>query len=597
MGHDKIAVVDFGGQYAHLIASKIRRMQVLAEVFQPEAPLAAFRQCKGIILSGSPALASAGTDSGLTPGVMDLDIPILGLCFGHQEIARHYGGRVEHTQREYGVANLSTAAGASPLFAGMAPDEIVWMSHGDSVTALPDGFIEIGWTPSSRNAAIADDRRRRYGLQFHPEVDDTPRGKAMLWNFVTRVCVCRPNWTMDAYLDEQMSAIRARAGKRGVFLLASGGVDSTVCAVLIGRAIGPGKLHVLHVDNGLMRKAESFDVMQELRRLRLDKNLHFVDASGEFLNALDGLVEPEAKRRAIGDAFVRVFEQEARRLQLQDMLLGQGTIYPDRIETGGTRRADVIKTHHNRVPAIEAMIAQGRVVEPLADLYKVEVRELGEKLGIDPLLLWRHPFPGPGLGIRALCSDGSAPAAPDGAQAALDELAAEAGLEAEILPVKTVGVKADLRSYELPVLVRGQQPHSALLQFASRAYSSVPGINRCMLDLSGCGKLHPVAATVTRGRLDLLREADDIVMRALGRHGLLRAIWQCPTALLPLSDGIGTELVAVRPVLSERAMTARPAPLPQTLIEEIRQPIMALPGVCGLILDLSTKPPATIELE
>lgn len=606
MDHDRIAVIDFGGQYAHLIANKIRRMHVLAEIRQPEDPVSAYRDCKGIVISGSPALSSHGDDAGFDPAFLDLESPVLGLCFGHQQIARHYGGRIEHTQREYGFTRLRVQ-GCSPLLQGLGPDEIVWMSHGDSVTELPEGFEEIGTSIDAdgtphRNAAIANERLRRYGFQFHPEVDDTEHGEAMLHNFVFRICGCTPSWTMDRYLAEQLECIRNTAGDRGVFLLASGGVDSTVCAALIGRAIGPEKLHLLHVDNGLMRKNESRNVIAEFERVGLDRNLHFVDASDTFLRALMGRIEPESKRRVIGETFVRVFEQESRRLDLQPMLLGQGTIYPDRIETGGTRRADVIKTHHNRVPIIEQMIAAGKVIEPLHDLYKVEVRELGEQLGIDPALLWRHPFPGPGLGVRLLCSDGSPPASHDPArsQPPLDAIVGPAGLHGMVLPLRSVGVKADLRSYEQPVLLWGNAPHDKLLELASHLYARVPNVNRCILDLSGRGvrQATPVAASVTRARLDLLREADDLVMRALERHGVLRTIWQCPTVLAPISlDGHGTELVIVRPVLSERAMTARPAPLPEALIDEIRDPILALPGVTGLALDLTTKPPGTIEWE
>jgi GMP synthase (glutamine-hydrolysing) len=606
MQHDRIAVVDFGGQYAHLIATKIRRLHVLAEIRQPEDPAAAYEGFRGIVISGSPALASRGDESTYDKAFLDLPVPILGLCFGHQEIAKHYGGRIEHTQREYGFATMRVTR-SSPIFQGLAADQIVWMSHGDTVTAIPEGFFEIGASidPDGTvhpNAAIADETRRRYGFQFHPEVDDTEHGDEMLGNFALRVCGCRPSWTMQSYLEEQREAIRTAAGERSVFLLVSGGVDSTVCAHLLGQAIGADRLHLLHVDNGLMRKGESRAVVAELERLGLGKNLHFADASAEFLGALAGVIDPEHKRRVIGETFVRVFEQQAARLDLGSALLGQGTIYPDTIETGGTRRADVIKTHHNRVPIIERMIAAGRVIEPLRELYKVEVRELGERLGIDPTLVWRHPFPGPGLGVRLLCSDGRVPQGhePAAAQPIIDALSRPAGLEGMLLPVRSVGVKADLRAYEQPVLVWGEASHEAALGVAAQLYARVPGVNRCVLDLAGRGArtAEPVAATVTRERLELLREADDIVMRALERHGLLRTVWQCPTVLLPLSlDGRGREVVIVRPVLSERAMTARPAELPRALVEQIRGPILGLPGVSGLWLDLTTKPPGTIEWE
>ena len=472
MTHDAIAVVDFGGQYAHLIATKIRRLHVLAEIRQPDDPVEAFAGYRGIIISGSPSLSSAGEDSGYTKAIYDLDVPVLGFCFGHQEIAKHYGGTVIEGGKEWGRADLEILT-AHPIFEGLGPTETVFMSHNDTVASLGPGFEELGRSglgesgPAHRNAAIGSDRLRRYGFQFHPEVDDTVHGDTMIANFVLGICGCRPSWTMEQYVAEQIGTLRDQVGGRSVFLLASGGVDSTVAAKVIGQAVGPERLHLLHIDNGLMRKHESREVLDALGRMGLDRHLHFADASETFLAALDGLVEPEAKRRAIGDAFIEVFEREARRLGIEGHLLGQGTIYPDTIETGGTRRADTIKTHHNRVPIINEMIAKGLVVEPLADLYKVEVRELGARLGVPDEMLWRHPFPGPGLGVRLLCSTGVEDLGDlDRAAPRIEAAAARYGLRAMPLPIRSVGVKADLRAYEHPVLVAGEAPWERLLEAA-----------------------------------------------------------------------------------------------------------------------------------
>jgi GMP synthase (glutamine-hydrolysing) len=606
MTHDAIAVVDFGGQYAHLIATKVRRLHVLAEIRQPEDPIDAFRRYKGIILSGSPSLSAFGEDSTYTKAIYDLDVPIVGFCFGHQEIAKHYGGTVVHGGREWGPADLHVVADC-PLFKGLQSTERVWMSHFDSVTSVGPGFHELGYTTlgeggaSHRFAAIANESLRRYGFQFHPEVDDTVHGDEMIANFVLGVCGCRPSWTMERYVEERVEQVRRQVGDQSVFLLASGGVDSTVAARLLGMAIGADRLHLLHVDNGLMRKDESGDVVATFAAFGLDLNLHFIDASDAFLDALAGVVDPEQKRTIIGNAFIEVFEREAKRLGIESHLLGQGTIYPDTIETGGTKRADTIKTHHNRVPVIERMIAQGRVVEPLADLYKVEVRELGEKLGIPHSLIWRHPFPGPGLGVRLLCSSGAE--ARDGFDEIEPKVASVAqryGVGAMALPIRSVGVKADLRAYEHPVLISGDAPWARLLELAAAVFKDVPGINRCIWNLGPepPTTVRPVAATVTRERLDLLREADHLVMTGLRRHGIYDDIWQCPTALVPLEvDGVGREFVVIRPIHSERAMTATPASLPAALVRELRQQIFALPGVSGLALDITTKPPGTIEWE
>jgi GMP synthase (glutamine-hydrolysing) len=603
-----IAVLDFGGQYVHLIATKIRALGVYAEIREPDDPVESFRQYKGIILSGSPALSAHDEDADWSRGVLDLGIPALGFCFGHQEIAKRAGGAVEHTKREYGAATLKLV-GRSPLFDGLASEEIVWMSHGDTVTRLSGGFIEIGYSTGGadrsqdhRNAAIACEARGQYGLQFHPEVDDTACGPRILENFVIGICGARRDWSVGDQAQERAAALREQVGERDVLLLVSGGVDSTVAAKLFERALGASRLRLLHIDNGLMRKDESARVVARLAAMGLGACLRHVDASAEFLGALEGLTDPEAKRRAIGDTFVKVFEREAARLDLGEVLLGQGTIYPDTIETGGTKRADVIKTHHNRVPIIQEMMRAGKVIEPIHDLYKVEVRELGRALGLDPESIDRHPFPGPGLGIR-VAAESQVPADYDEPRmrADIDEALRGTGLSGVPLPVRSVGVKADLRSYEHPVLVTGPFPGwERLTQIATGLTKRVHGLNRCLFDLSGRGpkQARLVPATVTRRRLDLLREIDDIVMSALERHGLMRQVWQCPTVLVPVSlDGKGQELVVIRPVHSERAMTARPAWIGEACAAEITKAVMAFEPVGGVAIDATTKPPATIEWE
>jgi len=604
--HDTIAVIDFGGQYAHLIATKIRRHGVRAQIRQPEDEIEAFRAYRGIIISGSPSLASHGEDSEYTKEIYDLDVPILGFCFGHQEIAQHYGGQVTHGGREWGKADLSVETD-HPLFNGLARVEQVFMSHYDSVTAIGPGFRELGRTVTGegseehRFAAIGSDSLKRYGFQFHPEVDDTVHGDRLIANFVLDICGCEPSWNMAAFLREELEALRTQVGEESVFLLASGGVDSTVAAVVLGQALGPDRLHLLHIDNGLMRKDESAAVLEMFAELGLDEHLHFIDASDRFIAALDGVTEPEAKRKIIGRTFIEVFNDEASRLGIGNHLLGQGTIYPDTIETGGTKRSDTIKTHHNRVDLVERMIAAGRVVEPLAQLYKVEVRELGERLGIERHALWRHPFPGPGLGVRLLCSDGVEDRSDFSVmEPRVAEVAARFGLEGLVLPIRSVGVKADLRAYEHPVLLTGDVPWRTLLDAVSALTADVPGINRCVLNLSGP---HPVRtelleAGVTRSRLDLLREADAIVMDGLRDAGFYDEVWQCPTVLAPIRIGENDgETVILRPVHSARAMTATPVELSPSLLTRLARDIGALDGVGAVTLDLTSKPPGTIEWE
>ncbi|MBZ0267596.1 glutamine-hydrolyzing GMP synthase, partial [bacterium] len=585
MNHDSIAVLDFGGQYVHLIATKIRALGVHAEIRDPDDPADSFRHYKGIVLSGSPALSAFGEEEDWSRGVLDLGIPVLGFCFGHQEIAKHGGGSVEHREREYGAATLNIVT-QSPLFEGLSEKELVWMSHGDTVTSLGGEFVELGYSTGGsgngsahRNSAIACEPLRQYGLQFHPEVDDSPCGVQILRNFAFQICGIDADWAVGDQIEERAQAIRDEVGDRTVLLLASGGVDSSVAALLFHHALGGKQLHLLHIDNGLMRKDESAHVKENLTEVGLGDSLRVVDATDDFLAALDGLTEPEAKRAAIGDTFIAVFEREAAKLDLEHVVLGQGTIYPDTIETGGTKRAHVIKTHHNRVPLVQEMIAQGRVCEPLKDLYKVEVRELGAALGLDPASIDRHPFPGPGLGIRVAASTGRDD---DFDEAALrrqtDAALAGTGLTGLPLPVRSVGVKADVRSFEHPVLLHGPFPGwEELTRTVTSLTKSVDGINRCLFELSdrNPSRAELLPATVTRDRLALLRELDAVVMGALERHGLMKTIWQCPTVIVPVRlDGRGSELVVLRPVLSERAMTARPGWIGEACATEITDALL-----------------------
>jgi GMP synthase (glutamine-hydrolysing) len=606
MKKDAIAVIDVGGQYAHLIATKVRRLNVLAEILQPDDPVEMMSDYKGIIISGSPALISHGEENVYNKAIFDVDAPIIGFCFGHQEIAKYYGGKVVHGGQEWGRANLHLT-GQHPLFNELDSVEQVWMSHFDSVSEVGPEFEEIGYSAvgddgeKHRYAAIVSDRLRRYGVQFHPEVDDTLSGQKIIANFVFEIAGCKPSWTMERYLDEQLENIRAQVGDGNVFLLASGGVDSTVAAKLFGLALGSDRLHLLHVDNGLMRKDESKRVLEMFKALDLDKNLHFVDAGKLFLENLQGETEPEKKREIIGNTFIEVFESEAKRLGIEDHLLGQGTIYPDTIETGGTKRSATIKTHHNRVPLIEKMIAKGKVIEPIKELYKEEVRELGEHIGISKEACWRHPFPGPGLGVRLLCSKGTGGTKnAERINQQANDIARNYGLEAIALPIRSVGVKADVRSYEQPVMLTGTASWDTLLKVADETLKSVSGINRCVWNLNSNAPkaARPLAATMTEDRLALLREADAFMMQGLKRHGLYDSIWQCPTVLVPLEiDGNGKELVVLRPIYSKRAMTASAADLPQVLVTELKESILPLGGVSGLVLDITSKPPGTIEWE
>jgi GMP synthase (glutamine-hydrolysing) len=595
-----VAVLDFGGQYAHLIANRIRRLQVYSEIFAPTADPSEIEGAAGIVYSGGPGSVYDPDQPAFNEALLELDLPILGLCYGHQLICHRLGGEVVPSDiREYGAADLTILANDGP-FSGMSTPETVWMSHGDTVSRLPDGFERIGETPDCPAAAVGNAERKIYGFQFHPEVAHTPNGNQMLDNFLT-LCNAPRAWTMSGYAEEAMAQIREQTGDRNVFLLVSGGVDSTVAFMLINKALGANRVQGLHIDNGFMRKQETSLVAQYMKGSGFN-NLIIEDASEEFLLSVEGLVEPEAKRHAIGKTFLDVKDRMLDQLELdpEAWLLGQGTLYPDTIESGGTENAALIKTHHNRIDVIEEMIAEGKVVEPLAQLYKDEVRDLGETLGIPHALVWRHPFPGPGLGVRCLCSTGDPePDVSSENQLAANEIAAESGLDFRVLPIRSVGVQGDFRTYAHPGLVWGDADWSTLEDVSTRITNSVKEVNRVIYLISPDTPpdLKLKRAFMDRRRLDLLREADAIAMEAIVDGGFEAEIAQMPTVLLPLSsDGAG-ETVVLRPIVTPDFMTARFCELPMDFVSDVASRIGALDGIDAVCYDVTHKPPATVEWE
>jgi GMP synthase (glutamine-hydrolysing) len=597
---NKITVLDFGGQYAHLITKRIRRLGVYADISPPDASLEELGRPGGIILSGGPSSVYAGNAPPFNREILESGIPVLGLCYGMQLIAYVLGGDVRQLERrEYGRAEVDIV-GDSPLFEGLSRREQVWMSHGDSVARVPDGFEIIGVTGDCPAAAIENRAKQIYGLQFHPEVRDTPSGNRILENFI-RICGLARNWSMKGYIEEKMREIRERVGSRNVFLLVSGGVDSTVTFTLLNAALGEDRVIGIHIDNGFMRKNESASVKQALERLGFH-NLIVVDRSDDFLRVVAGITDPQAKRNAIGDEFMYVKDRELASLRFNpdEWLLGQGTLYPDIIESGGTRHADVIKTHHNRTDMIKEMVARGLVVEPLDQLYKDEVREVGERLGLPHNLVWRHPFPGPGIAVRVLCDTGGVSSEDfDRLCGQVAEKALPAGYNSMILPVRSVGVQGDCRTYAHPAALAGPLDWERLDRLSTDITNGISGVNRVVLAIGG-GPLKPLAsraATLTRERLDLLREADHLAMQVLRERGMYEEIFQMPVVLLPISSDGRKECVAVRPLESSDVMTARFYRMAEEGIREIAERILALCAIEYVFYDLTHKPPGTFEWE
>jgi GMP synthase (glutamine-hydrolysing) len=512
MNHEKILILDFGSQVTQLIARRVREAGVYCEIHPCEVSGQFIREFapKGVILSGSHMSAYEESTDRAPAEVFSLGVPVLGICYGMQTMAQQLGGRVEGgPHREFGYAEVR-ARGHTKLLGGIedlrTPEGHgmlkVWMSHGDRVADLPPGFRLMASTESCPIAGMADEERRFYGVQFHPEVTHTLQGQAILSRFVLDICDCRGDWNMPDYVSEAVARIREQVGGEEVILGLSGGVDSSVAAALIHKAIGP-QLTCVFVDTGLLRLNEGRQVIDTFERHMGLKLVH-VDASGRFMGELAGVTDPEAKRKIIGREFVHVFQEEAAKLP-NARWLAQGTIYPDVIESAGakTKKATTIKSHHNVGGLPETLHL--KLLEPLRELFKDEVRRLGDALGLPHEMVYRHPCPGPGLGVRILgeVKRDYADLLRHADAIFIDELRASGWYDktsqafAVFLPVRSVGVMGDGRTYEWVVALRAVQtqdfmtahwahlPHDLLARVSNRIINEVRGINRVVYDISG----------------------------------------------------------------------------------------------------------------
>ncbi|MBU2229174.1 glutamine-hydrolyzing GMP synthase [Patescibacteria group bacterium] len=607
MEQKQISILDFGSQYTHLIARRIRQLGVLANIYPPETPLSKLKNSWGIILSGGPNSVYEEKIK-FDKKILSSNTPILGVCYGHQLITHLMGGRVEKGNiREYGIAKLSVHK-SNGIFHGLRTKEQVWMSHGDLVSKPPKGFKILAKTDDCPVASMGNDIKKIYGVQFHPEVTHTECGSKFIKNFVFDVCGAKKEWNIARFLTEIEDEIKNKVGKRKVFLLVSGGVDSAVCFGLLNRILGKEKVFGLHIDLGFMRKDESKKIKNRFDRLGFT-NLEVINASALFKNRLKDVVDPEYKRKIIGKTYLDVQRQAMKKFKLnpKEWILAQGTIYPDTIESGGTKHADTIKTHHNRVKEVMELVKRGLVIEPLKELYKDEVRLLGKKVGLPNEIINRHPFPGPGLAIRMICSNGLKVAKSlKKENAVLDNLISQFNYQNKldirgwVLPIKSVGVQGDERTYAHPAAISGELSQKQLEKLGPLIGNQIQNVNRaCRIvyskknDLSQ-GKMSKLL--LTTANIKLLQEIDDIVQIEMKKVCLDKKIWQFPVILAPYSLAGGFTII-LRPVQSEEAMTVKFFPLPNSFIEKTIMRLKRIRKVDLVLFDFTNKPPGTIEWE
>ena len=610
-----------------MIDRRVRELSVECDLLPLSTPAAELRDYAALIVSGGPQSVYAANAPKYDKEIFELGVPVLGICYGLQLLNHALGGTVERKeQREDGAFNV-TLEGSCALFAGLPENTEVLLTHGDSVDRVPEGFRVVAKS-GELVAAIENAERKLYGVQFHPEVDLSVDGSQMIRNFLFGVTGLTGAYSAKCRQELAIEYIRSQVGPtKQVLCLVSGGVDSSVCAALLHRALGAERLHCLHIDHGFMRHEESATVVTALRALGVP--LEALDASATFAAATTTIKEtktaalcetvaPEEKRKIIGDTFMVVTQKlcEDKGLKAEDVFLAQGTLRPDLIESASelvSSNAECIKTHHNDTQLVRQLRDEGRILEPLRDYHKDEVRELGMALGLPQHLVWRQPFPGPGLAIRVLCADEPYITADfDATQASLNAVCKEASdlpITPLLLPVRTVGVQGDGRSYSyLAALTLPTPPNDAwpaLLALAKLIPGKVHQVNRIVFMMGEPPAAAPRTITPTRltaEPLDQLRKADKVVNDVLAKHDLLRSLAQVPVTLFPVGFGLeGGRSVGVRAFITRDFMTGTPAQpgkdVPFAALDEIVAGVTAIPGIARVAFDISPKPPATTEWE
>jgi GMP synthase (glutamine-hydrolysing) len=605
---ESVAVLDFGCQYTHQIGEAVRRAGVYSEILPCETPAKELERFAGVILSGGPDSVYQGGSPRCDPEVFRLGKPVLGICYGLQLMAQELGGEVKHLGKgEYGEGRLKVLK-KSVLLKGFGGG-IVWMSHGDSVSGVPDGFRVLAESDNRLLAAIGDEQKKIYGIQFHPEVSHTEGGDRLIRNFVLDICQCKPGWRMGDFIEESVRKIREQVGDGHAIIFASGGVDSSVAAVLARRALGD-RISAIHIDTGLERIGEGEMTRRVLSGFGIDVEL--IDASDTVLERLEKINDPEQKRKVIGDAYVQVLFDRFRDFKKSDMFLVQGTLYPDAVESraGVGKKADLIKSHHNVGSGlINEMRKQGRLVEPNRLLFKRETRKVARLLDLPEEISEKHPFPGPGLGVM----QSGMVYKPDDYRDAKKRVSAilgENGLNGVVVPIGNVGIKGSARAFGNVVLIQDSgRDYDLVRKVSNRLGNEVGSITRAAFVLTDNlplqGEWNSIREMfITRKGLMLHKEVDRVLMENLREHGLYSNIEQMSIILFP---GPANPWVALRPAITPDYMTVRPPRIPDEMTWEYfddsvkklmkNHILKELGGIGGVVLDTTNKPPATYEWE
>ena len=616
---EKLGILDAGAQYGKPIDRRIRELCVESELLPMDTPADELRGYKAIVISGGPESVYDENAPNFDPEIFRLGIPLLGICYGMHLMNYGARGKIERKPiREDGQETISVDI-SSKLFDGLDPNQVVLLTHGDSIGAVGDGFKQIA-DSNGLVAAIEDVDRKLYGVQFHPEVDLTENGMKIFHNFLYRISGFSGSYTLEDREEKAIRYIREIVGNKKVLLLVSGGVDSTVCSALVNKAIGAENVYAIHIDNGFMRLDESAKVKKALEDIGLE--LRVISACEAFYNAktifdgreigpLNKITSPEEKRNIIGDQFIRIAEKAIAELGLNwvDLYLAMGTLRPDLIESASiiaSSKANVIKTHHNDTNLVRKLRDEGRVIEPLRDYHKDEVRKLGESLGLPEELVWRQPFPGPGLGIRVICA--KEPYVTDDFSEINERLKQyeTSDISATLLPIRTVGVQGDHRTLSYLVGLSGEKDWKELFRIAKEIPKRIHKVNRVAYIFGDKieGEVRSITSTqLTPEVISQLQCADDIVSNLLLEYDLIRSLSQVPVISFPVNFGIpGNRSIGIRTFITNDFMTGVPAvpgkDIPEVALETMVMKILSeVPRISRVAYDLTSKPPGTTEWE